>query len=228
MKPGLSIRMASAALCALTLTSFPSEPAAAQAYRYGAGWTTGASDLTSLNPEAGGAQTLDPDLGFLFGLHLERGYGNSARFVVRYQGTYFAPEVNWSAGERQIDAVSGDVSGLFRILSPRGGSAVLPYLMGGAGGIWYDLGRGPNTSFPLANAYHDGESRVLPLVAFGGGLDVHTGLTWDDQPVLVRAEFADHMTFGSPLRRASDRERYGAVHHLRLTLGAYAAVGLIR
>jgi hypothetical protein len=36
------------------------------------------------------------------------------------------------------------------------------------------------------------------------------------------------MTFGSPLHRVSDRSRYGAVHHLRFTVGAYAAVELIR
>jgi hypothetical protein len=41
-------------------------------------------------------------------------------------------------------------------------------------------------------------------------------------------EAADQMTFGSPLRRVSDGERYGRVHHLRLTVGAYTAVGLIR
>jgi hypothetical protein len=228
VKSGLSIRLAGAGLCALVFGSFGAAPAAAQAYRYGAGWTTGGSDLTALNPEAGGAQALDPDIGFLFGLHLERGYGSSTRFVVRYQGTYFAPEFQWSAGERRIDAASLDVSALMRLLNPTVPTVVMPYLMAGAGGIWYDLGTGPSTSFPVANAYHDGESRVLPLVAFGVGVDSPIGVDWDGWPIRLRFELADHMTFGSPLLRVTDRERYGAVHHLRFTIGAYSAVGLIR
>jgi hypothetical protein len=57
---------------------------------------------------------------------------------------------------------------------------------------------------------------------------VPLGITWDTAPVRVRLEAADHMTFGSPLHRVSDRSRYGPVHHLRFTLGAYAAVELIR
>jgi hypothetical protein len=215
------------ATCALLLTVLATRPAAAQAYRYGAGWTVGGSDLTALNPDGGGI-SLDPDPSFLVGLHLERSYGATGQFVLRYQGTYLAPQLDWSAGERTIDAVSLDVSGLLRILDPTEPRTVLPYLMAGAGGIWYDLGRGPNTSYPVANAYHDGGSRVLPLVAFGLGVDVPLGLTWDNSPVRLRVEGADQMTFGSPLRRVSDRERYGPVHHLRFTIGAYAAVQLIR
>ncbi len=212
---------------ALALSLIVSENAAAQAYRYGAGWTAGGTYLTELNPSSA-AVALEPDPGFLAGLHFERGYGSSTRFVVRYQGAYQSTRFDWAGGKRQIDAFSADISLLARPLDPRSGGPVMPYLMAGGGGIWYDLGRGPSTTYQPANAFHNGESRILPLAAFGVGLDVPIGLTWDSSPVRVRAEAADHMTFGSPLHRVSDRARYGPVHHLRFTLGAYAAVELIR
>jgi hypothetical protein len=213
---------------ALALSLIASDKGAAQAYRYGAGFMVGGTYLTALNPSSAGV-ALDPDPGFLAGLHLERGYGTTTRFVVRYQGAYQATRFEWAGGKRQIDAFSADISLLARVIDPTSGSSILPYLMAGAGGIWYDLGRGPNTTYTPADAYHNGESWILPAAAFGLGLDVPIGMnSFDGSPVRIRLEAADHMTIGSPLHRVSDNERYGPVHHLRLTLGAYAAVELIR
>jgi hypothetical protein len=227
----LAARRTSIAFCLLSVAAFAATRAEAQAYRYGAGWTVGGSYLTSLNPDPASATALelDPGLGFLFGVHLERAYGSIGRFALRYQGTYLQPQFQWAAGERTIDAVSADVSGLIRLMDPTDAGAIQPYVMAGAGGIWYDLGRGPATSYPIADAYHDGGSRVLPLAAFGIGVDAPLfDLTWDASPVRLRFEVGDHMTFGSPLKRVSDRERYGPVHHVRFTIGAFAAIDPIR
>ena len=211
---------------ALALSLIASERTAAQAYRYGAGWAAGGTYLTELNPSSAGV-ALEPDPSFWAGIYLERGYGSTTRFAVRYQGAYQAVQFDWAGGQRQIDAFSADVALLARIIDPTQGT-IMPYVMAGAGGIWYDLGRGPNTSYTPANAYHNGESRILPLAAFGLGVDVPINVSWEGSPWRIRVEAADHMTFGSPLHRLSDRERYGPVHHLRFTVGAYAAVELIR
>jgi hypothetical protein len=227
VKIGRSTRKVCVGL-ALALSLIASERAAAQAYRYGAGWTAGGTYLTALNPSSS-AVALEPDPGFLVGLHLERGYGSTARWVVRYQAAYQAPRFDWAGGKRQIDAFSADVAFLARIIDPSSEGAFLPYLMIGAGGIWYDLGRGPSTTYAPANAYHNGESIILPLGAVGLGVDVPIGLSsFDAAPVRIRLEAADHVTLGSPLHRVSDRERYGPVHHVRFTVGAWAAIELIR
>jgi hypothetical protein len=130
---------------ALALSLIASERASAQAYRYGAGWAAGGTYLTALNPSSGGV-ALEPDPGFLFGLYLERGYGSTARFAVRYQGAYQSPSFDWAGGKRQIDAFSADIALLARVFDPTSGGSILPYLMAGAGGIWSDLGRGPSTT----------------------------------------------------------------------------------
>jgi len=217
-----------AALLGLLLL-WPARDAEAQAHRYGAGWTVGGSYVTELNVDATGPSptAIDPGLGFLLGLHLERWYGASGRFGVRTQGAYLQPRVDWTTGERKIDVASADVSVLMRLADPRREGAVLPYLTAGVGGIWYDLGTGDDSFFAGADAYHDGASRVLPLVALGLGADVPSPWSWDSSPVRFRVEVADHVTFGSPLRRLADGSRHGPVHHVRFTLGAYSAVGLL-
>ena len=226
MKVGRYTKKAAPAALALLMCVAASGQLEGQAFRYGAGWTLGGSYLTELNPDAAGT-ALEPGLGFLFGLHLERGYGNDARFAVRYQGTYMNVQMPWVDGDRNIDAVSADVAVLARALNPRE-YTIWPYLMAGGGGVWYDLGRGPISSFPQADAYHDGSSFVLPFATAGVGVDLPMGWTWDTWPVRVRLEAADQMTFGSPLRQLSDQDRYGPVHHLRFTFGAYTGVEYLR
>lgn len=220
-------RVAPVALAAGALLVAGPTNAEAQAHRYGAGWTAGASYLTDLNPSTS-ARSLSPGAGFVLGLHVDRWYGADGRIGVRYQGSYQQPRFDWSPGRRSIDAVGADVSALYRLMDPAEEGPALPYLTAGLGAVWYDLGTGPDTFFPEADAFHDGGSRLLPLVSFGVGADVRSPWNWDTFPVRLRVEVADHMTFGSPLRRASDGSRYGPVHHLRFTVGAYSAIDLFR
>lgn len=223
------IQAAWAALAAAALLLPAAHDAEAQAHRYGAGWTAGASYLTDLNPSpAGSARAISPGAGFVLGLHVDRWYGSDGRIGVRYQGSYQQPRFDWSAGGRSIDAVGADVSALYRLMNPADEGPALPYLTAGLGAVWYDLGTGSDTFFSAADAFHDGGSRLLPLVTFGVGADVRSPWNWDTFPVRLRVEVADHMTFGSPLRRESDGSRYGPVHHLRFTVGAYSAIDLFR
>lgn len=205
----------------------------AQVHRYGAGWSAGGAYLTDLNSGAraqGGlaAREISPGVGFVFGLHVDRWYGDDGRIGVRYQGAYQQPRMDWVRGERKIDALSADVSALYRILEPGDPGQVLPYVTLGLGGIWYDLGTGQDTFFPEADAFHDGSSRILPAAILGVGADVPFPWGWDGAPVRVRVEVADHLSFGSPIRQASDGSRYGAVHNLRFTIGAYSLLDIRR
>lgn len=207
-------------------------PVSAQTPEYGAGFTLGATHVESLNPGAtvsnGDPVELEPGLGFAFGMHLDRWYGAETMVGVRFQGSYQQTELPWSSGDRDINVVAGDVSVLVRPIAPEPDESLIPYLTVGLGGVWYDMGRGPQTNFAPADAYYDGSSRIMPALLGGLGLDIllPPSLGWDGHPVRVRLEAADQMTLNSPLKQLSESSRYGEIHHLRFTIGAYSAVSL--
>ncbi len=208
------------ALTAALLVGGADRVEAQEVPRYGAGWLAGASHVTELNPDAVGT-ALEPGLGGIFAVHVDRWLGDSRRVGLRYQGAYQRPEFDWSPGERRIHTASGDLSLLLRVLDPADGHRLLPFVAGGLGGTWYDLGTGPETTFSAANALHDGGSRILLTGVIGAAVDIVTPWTWDRYPMRIRLEAADHITFDSPLHRIDDRDRYGAVHHFRFTIGAH-------
>lgn len=234
--PGIGVRWMQAlklSALALALVVATAASAEAQVHRYGAGWTGGGAFLTDLNsgaraPNGESARDIAPGVGFVFGLHVDRWYRDAGRIGIRYQGAYQQPQMAWVRGDRRIDALSADVSALLRIIEPGEPGQVLPYVALGLGGIWYDLGTGQETFFPEADAYHDGSSRILPAAILGVGADVSFPWGWDGSPVRVRAEVADHVSFGSPIRQVSDGSRYGAVHHIRFTIGAYSLLDIRR
>ncbi|CAN5783430.1 hypothetical protein BH23GEM11_BH23GEM11_08630 [soil metagenome] len=212
-----------AVLPLLTLGLVVPEAAEAQFHRYAAGFTAGGSHVTVLNPDApGNALALEPGAGAMFGLHADRWYGSTGRLGLRYQAAYQQPTFDWQPGERRISALSGDVSAMLRPIAPGADNRVLPYLTAGAGGMWYDLGTGDSTSFNQAAAFHDGGSRLIPVVLLAAGLDVGIPWHWGSSPVWVRAEIADHVALNSPIRKLSDRARYGAVHHYRFSVGLHS------
>jgi hypothetical protein len=201
----------------------------AQVHRYAAGFTVGGAHVTELNSEApGDALLLKPGAGAVFGLHADRWYGSTGRIGLRYQAAYQQPTFAWEPGERRISALSGDVSGVLRPIAPGPDTRALPYLAVGAGGIWYDLGTGDSTFFNDASALHDGGSRVLPVALLAVGVDVDIPWDWQGAPVRVRAEVADHVSLDSPIRRLSDGSRYGAVHHIRFSVGLHSVFGSAR
>lgn len=193
--------------------------------RYGAGWTAGGAYLTSLNADAEGGEVRDltPGAGFAVGLHLDRWYGSEGRLGVRFDGAYQQPRFDWVQGERKIDMASASLSALARLLVPDGERLAVPYVSAGVGGLWYDLGTGPDTEFGQAAAYHDGSSRILPAAQVAAGLDVGTPWSRGRLPVNLRLEVSDHIS-RSPLRNTEDGTRHGLVHHVRFTVGAYAAI----
>jgi hypothetical protein len=208
---------------ALAGTVLTPTSAEAQAHRFGAGFTTGGSWVSDLNPGATGV-ALSPGVGAYFGIHADRWYGADGRIGVRYQAAYQQPRFAWTPGDRKIDAASADVSALFRIVRPADAGAALPFVSLGAGGYWYNLGRGEPTFYGAAGAYHDGGSRILPALNFGAGVDLDFPWQFQRDLVRLRLEVADHLTFGSPLRQSSNQERYGAVHHLRFSIGLHSAL----
>jgi len=202
-------------------------PSDAEAQRYGtfgAGWAAGASYVTDVNPDASAdAFAVTPETGFVMGLYVDSWLGSTHRVGLRTQASYQQPRFDWEDGRRSIDAGSADLSLLIRPISPDDGN-VLPYLAGGAGIIWYDLGTGGTTVFPDAEAMHDGDSRILPTGVIAVGVDVPIDMRWNRLPVSLRLEAADHITINSPLKRTADGERHGAVHHFRFTVGLYSTL----
>ena len=205
----------------------------AQTPKYGAGFTLGASHIGELNSGAlglGGGTPVEllPGTGFILRLHIDSWYGQTRRVGIRYQGAYLQPQVTWITGERSIDTATADISVLLRPMVPESDDRVIPYLAAGLGGIWYDLGRGPQTTFDPADAYYDGSSRVLPaaLVSLGVDILLPPSLEWHAAPIRIRLEAADHISFNSPFKQISDTSRYGAVHHFRFTVGAYYAFSI--
>jgi hypothetical protein len=215
----------------LTLLGSPAG-AVGQAHRTGIGWAAGGVYVTELNShplpgyEPLGARELLPGLGYAVGLHVDKWYGGSARLGFRLRGFYEQPSGDEFTGGRDITTLSGDLSVLLRPLSAAGDAPVLPYLTVGGGGIRYDLGA--SSTFAGSDASYDGVARVLPLISFGVGWDVPRVWSWDTYPVGLRFEAADLMVLRSPLRRTSDWQRHGSVHHLQFTIGLYSAFGQIR
>jgi hypothetical protein len=222
---GLLLTAAFAA--AIALLSAP-QHAVAQVRHWGIGWTAGASYVTDLNSHPLPGYEADPrpilpGLGYTLGLHMERWLDGGGRFGVRAQGSFQQPRADlaWRGEHRAINAFSGDLSLLLRLLSPMRSGAVLPYLMMGGGAAWYDLG--PADAFAGADASYDGHLRPMPLAIFGLGVDTPQVGMWDNDPIRIRFELADHMVVRSPLRRTSDWQRHGSVHQVRLTVGVYTS-----
>lgn len=191
---------------------------------FGAGWTLGPTYVTNLNEGvAEGARELDPGVGLIGAVHVDRWIGQERRFGLRLQGSYEQPRFEWSPGERKIDTAALDLSVLVRLMTPDD-DAIMPYLAAGLGGVWYNLGTGQPTTFPSADAYHDGESRLMPTGNVGLGVDLPIGWEWHRLPVKLRIEAADHVTFQSPLWAVTDDSRHGAVHHIRFTMGMHTTL----
>jgi hypothetical protein len=212
---------------AIALLSAPHH-AGAQVDRFGIGWTAGAAYVTDLNshPLPGfeaNPRSIAPGLGYTLGLHMEKWLDGGARFGVRAQGSFQQPRADlaWRGEHRVMNAYSADLSLLFRLLSPARTGAVLPYLMMGGGGSWYDVG--PEDDFAGTDASYDGRLSPLPLAIVGLGADTPPIGRWDNDPLRIRFELANHMVVRSPLRRTSDWQRHGSVHQLRFTVGVYTA-----
>ncbi len=230
----VALRHAAAGLATAALVvGLVANPGEAQTAKYGAGFVVGATHIGELNSGAlalggGSPVELKPGTGFILGVHFDSWYGESRRIGIRWQGSYQQPEVDWANGQRDIDTLAADLSLLIRPVTPDRDEPVIPYLALGLGGIWYDLGRGPQTVFDPADAYYDGSSRVMPAGLVGLGVDIllPPSMQWHASPIRLRLEAADHITLNSPFKQLSQAERYGAVHHFRLTIGAYSAFSI--
>jgi len=230
IEKGLARTVVFLALAGMAPLGAPQE-GVAQALPWGAGWSVGASNIGDLNadaaPSGGGATAvIAPGSSWVVGIHVDRWYGSDARVGVRVQSSYQQPRFDWTSSQRKIDAVGGDVSLMLRPLSPDSEPSVLPYLAIGAGGMFYDLGRGRETLFPEADARHDGRARAVPVGLVALGVDVAIPWTWYRQAVRIRTEVADHIAISSPLLRMSSGDRHGPVHHFRLTIGLHSAFAL--
>lgn len=195
-----------------------------------AGWTAGAGSFSELSPDGGAPVALSPTTVPVLGLHFDRWFGASERVAFRVAGAWQAPEFEWVQGDRIIDVVSGDVSILIRAVTPQSedGLSVLPYLVAGVGGIWYDLGDGDPAGFAAAGSFHDGRRHISPVVVYGAGFDLGLPFRWLGNPMRLRIEGADHFALESPLLNLTTSEREGAVHNYRITLGLHSLLGRLR
>jgi hypothetical protein len=222
-------RILSFALCtaALLLLSSPAGVTAqeTQPRTFGAGWSLGPTYVTELNVDAApGAAALDPGVGLVVAIHVDRWVNPSHRFGFRFQGSFEQPHFDWAPGDRRLDTLTGDISLLLRPIPPGEERAILPYLAAGLGGAWYRLGNDEDSVFEGADVFHDGEGRIIPTGVIGIGVDIPIGWQWHRLPVQLRVEAADHIAFRSPFWTADGEARHGPVHHLRFTIGAHSTL----
>ncbi|HWV57817.1 MAG TPA: hypothetical protein VNZ57_10225 [Longimicrobiales bacterium] len=138
--------------------------------------------------------------------------------------------------DRDVNVWFGDLDLMVRILNPEPDRVWAPFVAVGAGFVHYNpAGRFlvDDVLFPFAAATFDGESQTEFAGVFGLGTDILPRMRG---PVRLgfRVEAMDHVAFNSPLRRIEfdpfeDEfeigDRFGAVHHVRLTAGIHLLGG---
>jgi hypothetical protein len=202
-------------------------PAAAQDYRFAAGWNVGGAWFSPLNGGASAqADDLKFDPGWIIGLQFEEWLG-SGRLGLRANGALSERSLTTPDEERDIGIWFLDADLLFRFLPADADRRVNVFLSAGAGMARYALGRGSSVVWESADASYNGEPGVKLAAAGGLGVDYLTSLTWDGEPIGIRFEVVDHVVLTSPFASISGGD-FDPIHNVRFVIGAFTGFGLRR
>jgi hypothetical protein len=203
---------------------------AAQDYRFGAAYYAGGVYFTPLNPSAGSfegasAHDIKLDPGWLVGLQFEQWFGGG-RIGARLNGAFTERPIDLPGDNRQIGVWLADADLMLRIISPGPRNIVAPYISVGAGVVRYKLGRGNVLAYPPANAIYTGDDDPRWAGAAALGFDILTSWMWDDAPIGIRVEIADHVTLDSPFSEANG-DNFASIHNVRVVLGLFSGFGVL-
>ena len=191
-------------------------PGVAQWHDAAVGYGAGFASFSSFTE---GGQELSLDAGWIATLQAERWYFGR-RVGFRVNGAFTQRPLDVGETPRDIDTWMLDGDLMLRLLPATEGRNVAPFLMAGAGVIFYELGTGPQLSVNDGNAVYPGDSERQFAVAGGIGFDILPGgLVILGTPIGFRLEAADHIALESPFRGADGAE-FGPIHNIRVTLSA--------
>ncbi len=201
-------------------------PAAAQDYSSTVDYYGGAIFFGKWNGSGSGTFAMQPSAGWVVGLQAEKWLG-SGQLGLRFNTAYTKRPLSLPEGrDRNLAIGLGDVGLVLHLLPVSSGPTVAPYLSVGGGFVYYGLGAGEPILFPTANAKYEGGGHLEPAAAGAFGIDIPTGLRWDEDVVGVRLEVGDHVT-RSPLKPITGSD-FSPVHNVRVLLGIFAGVGSLR
>jgi hypothetical protein len=219
--------MAKSVFLALVGALSAATPAAAQDYRFGAGWNVGGAWFSPLNTGASGqADDLKLDPGWIVGLQFEEWLG-SGRLGLRANGALSERPLTTPDDKRDIGFWLLDADVMVRFLPADADRRVNLFLSAGAGLARYALGRGGSVVWQSAEASYDGNPKIKFAAAGGLGIDVLTSLRWDDEPIGIRFEVVDHVVLKSPFAPLSGGD-FDPIHNVRFVIGAFTGFGLLR
>jgi len=202
-------------------------PAAAQDYRFGAGWYVGGTWISPLNGGATGqAEDIKFDIGWLAGVQFE-GWLDTGRLGVRLNGALSERPLATPDGKRDIGMWLLDADLLLRFLPADPDRRVNVFLSAGAGLARYSLGRGSPRVWQSADASYDGNPKARLALAGGLGLDALTALTWDDEPIGFRFEVVDHVLLHSPFVPVAGGD-FDPIHNIRFVIALFTGFGVRR
>jgi hypothetical protein len=201
-------------------------PAAAQDYEWAAGYNAGGVWFSAMNEGAGTGSELALDPGWIMGLQFERWLG-SGRLGVRVNGALTERPLPLQGSTPDIGVWMADVDLLLRLLSPEPERTFNVFLSAGGGGVRYKLGSGDFLNLNEANASYPGNDKARWAATGGLGADFLTSWRWDEQPIGVRFEVVDHVTFKSPFTPISGGD-FSAIHNVRFVIGLFSGFGVLR
>jgi hypothetical protein len=205
-----------AAAGAAALLAMAAAPVLAQDHSTAAGYGGGFVNFGALNPDAG-AEELLMDAGWIMTAFGETWHVAGGRMGARLNGAWTQRPLDLGGDDiRDINTWMLDASLLLRLLPPRPGGGVAPFLRAGGGLIHYGLGTGPPQFYTEQGVVYSGDDQMQWTAVFGGGIDiVPGGLRIGGTPLGLRVEVADHVVFRSPFRGIDDDARLGPIHNLR-------------
>ncbi len=210
----------------LGLVVLSAAPASAQTYGSTVSYNGGAIFLGKWNGSGSGTFALQPTAGWVVGVQAEKWLG-SGQLGLRFNGAFTKRPLSLPEGrDRTLSIGLADAGLVLHLLPVSAKPTVAPYLSVGGGFAYYGLGAGEPVLFPTANAKYEGGNHLEPAAAGAFGIDIPTGLQWDDDDVGIRLEVGDHVT-RSPLKPLTGSD-FGPVHNVRVLLGIFAGVGSLR
>ena len=198
----------------------------AQAYKYSVGWTAGAVSTSSLNDGAGGGLSMEPDLTWTAGAHVD--YWVWDHLGLRGQGGVTPHTLPWNQGDRKIYAYYADLAVMLRPAGQAPGRALLPYVSAGVGVARWGLGRGDPTTFGAAGVTYDGSESYNLLFPVSVGVDFITPWNWGEGPLVIRIEGREHLQLMSPFDPVNpDQDDFGMVHNYGVLIGFHTGLGIL-